>query len=71
MQRKIEQMLMIYVHDECCIGQMNIKLLFLNKENETLSTQVGDIICFEVPKRGVLQLEGVPQLGGIRYYSLD
>ena len=24
----------IYVHDECCFSQMNIKLLSLNEENE-------------------------------------
>ena len=24
----------IYVHDQCCISQMNIKLLFLNEEIE-------------------------------------
>ena len=41
------------------------------KKMKTLSVQVEDIICFDVPKRGgVLQLEGVLQLGGIQYAVL-
>ena len=37
------------------------------KKMKTLSIQVGDTICFEVPKEGVLQLDEVLQLGGILY----
>ena len=52
----------------CMMSQMNNKLLSLNEENETLSIEIGDNIYFKVQKRrGVLQLEGVPQLWGIRY----
>ena len=41
------------------------------KKMKTFSVIVGDIMCFEVPKRGMLQLEGVLQLGGIRYWPFD
>ena len=35
---------------KCLISQMDIKLLSLNEENETLSTQVRDM--FRDPKKG-------------------
>ena len=58
----------IYVHDECCIRQMNIKLLSLNEENENFEYTYWKRNMFQGPKKkGVLQLEGVLQLGGIRY----
>ena len=44
------------------------------KKIKTLSVQVGDIIFYDLSKkRWVLQLEGVLQLGGIRYilFALD
>ena len=47
-----------YVHCEYCISQMNMKLLSLNEESELLSIQFGDIICFEVPKRGSVTIRG-------------
>ena len=50
----------VYVHDECCISQMNIKLLSLNegKENEYTSW---------IHVSGSQKEEGVLQLWGIQY----
>ena len=57
----------IYVHEDCCISQMNIKVLFLNeKKNENVEYTSWRHKIFWSKMR-VLQLEGVLQLGGIRY----
>ena len=46
---------------------MNNKLLSLNEENENFECTNWRHNIFRGPeKRGVLQLEGVPQLGGVR-----
>ena len=47
---------------------MNIKLLSLNEENENFEYTYWKHNMFQGPKKkGMLQLEGVLQLGGIRY----
>ena len=41
----------IEVHVECPISQINIKLLSLMKKKTTLSLEIGDITCSDVPKK--------------------
>ena len=59
----------IHVHNECCVSQINIKLLSLNVENETFEHTSWRHNMYRGPKMrgGVLQIEGVLQLGGIWY----
>ena len=49
----------ICVCDECCLSQMNIKLLSLNEENEKFENTGWRRNMFQGPKRwGKLQLRG-------------